>query len=502
MMIPRTRAIAIAIAILLIGSAVFFLVQVLHPRTPDWVSATVERGAVRESVSVSGFVEAKHAAELGFPSSGKVTAVYAEEGKEVKQGDVLATLAADSLVAQRTAALASLNAAEAAYAKLLAGASTETRQVANTSLENAEQDLARTTAEEKKKEENARQLLLSSDLEAIAEDPDETATAPVVTGSYLCASEGSYRIEVYRSNAYTDYSYSLSGLETGSAPIATDQSSPLGSCGLRIQFTDGDRYDKSVWIVNVPNTQGASYVANKNAYDLTRKQAENAIAAAKDAASLVKQQTAEVNADPRSEEVRAALADIAAARAKVDEVSAGMADRSIVAPFDGVITDVSILAGETAGASPVITLLASDAFELKARVPEIDVRKIATGQRAEVVFDAESGAAYSGSVTYLSPLATVIDGVAYFETTIVLDAPPAWLRSGLNADVDIITASKENVLRIPKRFLIAAQDGTYSVFTLQGNNKRATTTVEVDMIGNDGYAEVSGLAEGQQIIAP
>jgi RND family efflux transporter MFP subunit len=501
MMISRTRLIAVAIAVVLIGSAVAFLVSVLHPRTPEFATATVERGTVRESVSVSGFVEAKHAAELGFPSSGKVTAVYAEEGKEVKAGDVLATLASDSLVAQRTAAVASLNAAEASYAKLLAGASAETRQVAQTSLANAQQELARTKAEEKKKVENARQLLLSSGLEAVAEDPDETATAPVITGSYLCESEGNYRIEVYRSNAYTDYSYSLSGLETGSASIATDQPAPLGSCGLRIQFTGGDRYDNSVWIVSIPNTQGVSYVANKNAYDLAMKQEENAVAAATDAAALVGKQTAEVNADPRSEEVRAALADITAARAKVDEVSAEMADRSIVAPFDGVITDVSILAGETAGASPVITLLSSDAFEMKARIPEIDVRKITQGQHAEIVFDAQSDTTYTGSITYLSPLATVIDGVAYFEATIALDAPPAWIRAGLNADVDIITAAKENVLRIPKRFLIEEKDGTYSVLTPEGNG-RASTTVSVGMIGNDGYAEITGINEGQSVIAP
>ena len=165
------------------------------------------------------------------------------------------------------------------------------------------------------------------------------------------------------------------------------------------------------------------------------------------------------------------------------------------------MTEVDIATGETAPTTPVITVLASDAFTLKARIPEIDITKLALGQKMNAVFDARSSETLTGEVTYISPIAKQIDGVAYFEITIELDTLPTWLRAGLNADIDIIIEQRKDVVRIPKRFVTTTADGTKSVLVPAGN-RVATTTIEVLFTGNDSYYEIKGVDAGTTVIAP
>jgi hypothetical protein len=75
------------------------------------------------------------------------------------------------------------------------------------------------------------------------------------------------------------------------------------------------------------------------------------------------------------------------------------------------------------------------------------------------------------------------------------------LRSGLNADIDIITEESLGNLRIPARFLINSETG-YQVLTQQADNQTSTTTIELILEGNDGYAAITGLTEGDILVAP
>ncbi len=482
-------------------TAAFLLYKTLNPSTPEWITAVVEKGTVSEVVSVSGFVEAKRTADLSFPSTGIVTDVIVEEGAVVKQGDIIATLAATELVAQRSEAVAALTKAKATYAKVVAGPRSETVAVAKTNLTNSEESLRRITAEENQKVANARTALLSTGLTAAAIDIDEASTPPIISGTYSCKTESVYDLKVYSSGEKSGYSYTYTGPESGTGAVSFDQPSPLGNCGLYLLFTEGDFYSNSKWQIEVPNTRGSSYATLNNTYSLTLTQAENAIAAAKNALALARNETVLSTAPARSFDVTEALAATSETEARIAAIDAKIADRSIVAPFDGIITDINITKGESAPLTSVITILANNAFTLKARIPEIDITKLNQGQKIKAVFDARSTETLSGEVSYISPIATQIDGVAYFETTITLNEIPSWLRAGLNADIDIITQSFDQVLRLPKRFVLEGADGSHIVLLPQGN-KTASTTIEVLFTGNDSYLHISGLSEGTVVVAP
>ena len=470
------------------------------------ITTTVERGDVVNSVSVSGFVEAKNTAELAFPSTGLVTDVLVDEGTVVSKGDILATLAAAQLVAERAEAVASFEAAIANFDEAVAGPRAETIAVANRSIDNAIANLDRIERESDETVALAYSTLLSNDLEALSVESQENATPPTISGTYTCGVEGSYIISVYRSGSASGFSYSFSGLETGIGPATTDQPDELGTCGLFIQFSANGSYSDSTWRVDIPNTRSATYLTKANAYAEALTQQTNQIEAATDALSLAREEAALTTADTRSETLRSTEARVSEARARIARIDAQIADRSIVAPFSGTVTDVDILPGETAGSAAVITLLAEDAFELKARIPEIDIRKITEGLPVEVVFDASIEETLLGTISYITPVATEIDGVAYFEATITLDELPTWVRSGLNADIEIIVETLEDVLRLPKRFVTENESNEQIVTVNDTAAARKNQTIElpIDIVaeGNNGYVAIDGILEGRTVILP
>jgi hypothetical protein len=407
----------------------------------------------------------------------------------------------NGLVAERNEAMAALAIARATYKETITGPRSETIALANTNIKNAEANLARVTVEENRKVENARTALFSTNLSSLALDPNEASTPPSVTGNYTCNKEGSYNLHIYRSNSDSGYSYTYTGLESGTSLVSVDQPTPIGTCGLYLKFTAGDLYSDSDWGIKIPNTLSDSYTGLNNAYTLAITQAKNAIANAENTLSLAKKEASLSTAPARSEEITKTNAAITQAEARIANIDARIADRSIVAPFFGTVTDVSIIKGETAPTISVITVLADNTFNLKARIPEIDITKIAINQPVNAIFDAKSNEILTGKIIYIAPVATQIDGVAYFETLIELDQTPSWLRAGLNADIDIVIKSRENVLRIPKRFVTTLPNGSQVVQKLN-ENKPATSSVEVLFAGNDGFMEIEGLNEGDVIIAP
>lgn len=488
-------------AFVLIGIALTLLVGILHQDKKEYVTTTVERGDVTEIVSVSGVVEAENSAALAFAASGLVAEVLVSEGQVVTKGDVLARLVTSQLKAERQSAVASYQKAVADKEELINGPQNEARALTDTATQNAKANLDQVTKENDEKVENAYRTLLSSSLIARTENPREDATPPTVSGTYTCQETGQYTIEPYN---YRDvaFPYRVRGLEYGTFDAFFESPGSFGDCGLSLQFVSGVSYAGSEWIIDIPNTNSSVYQTNLNAYELAVEQRTSAITAAQNQLTLAEKEAALENAAPRGEAIIRANADILAAQARINAVDAQIADRTIIAPFSGIITETTILAGETATTEPVITLLASDTFDLTARIPEIDITKIETDQTAEVIFDAHPEATIPAIISFISPLATEIDGVAYFKATISFNEQPSWLRAGLNADIDIIVERKENVLRIPKRFLITNEDsGTQTVHVLAGE-EIVPAPVAIGFIGNDGFIEISNIEEGAVIAAP
>jgi len=491
---------SIAFGLIVIAVVVYFVAK-KNNELPTWVTTTVETGTVAEVISVSGVMSAESEATLAFPVAGTVSSILVAEGDSVTAGQVLATLDQAELLADKQNAYGDLLIAQANRTEAVSGPRQEARTVTAATLATAKENLVRIEAEEAKKVDNAYRTLLSTDLEAFPADPDMDDVPPTVSGTYSCNDEGTYTLSVFRSGTKSGHSYKLSGLETGTYAAFTDAPAAFGSCGLSLQFAPGELYSAKDWLIEIPNKRGAGYVTNLNAYELTKKQAENAVAAAKEAVVQTAAESTLENAAPRVEASSRLDAAIIQATARLNAVEARLADRTLRAPFAGVVSAIEMVPGEVAPAD-AITIVADTRYELTVRIPEIDITTISLGQPAEIVFDAKPEEVITAKIDFISKTATEIDGVAYFEAKIHFDTPPSWFRSGLSADVNIVVDSRQNTLKLPKRFITKTEDGRDAVMVPKNERETTLVPVTVTFTGNDGFAAIDGIAAGTTVVAP
>lgn len=465
------------------------------PRT----STTVERGTVERAIAVSGFLEADQLVALAFPTPSRITDILVREGDQVAPGDLLVTAGNGALAAERQRAVAQVTQAEASRDELLNGLTLTAETISSTTVSQARAALEATKESEARRINQAYTDLLATDLEAKAVDAEEPVTPPIIAGSYQCEEEGVYTFELYRSDSDSGYSIRYDGLERGLAPVSTTQPVVIGECGIELIFSNVTTYRTSAWEIAIPNTLSETYIGRLRAYELVQEQAQQNIEAATYALALAEATNQNDIAPPRTEAILAANAAVMAAQADIARIDALLRDQAIYAPFAGTITNITGSVGEIASGA-VLQLVANDTFTLVARIPEIDLRNLESGLTARVSFDAAPDELLEARVDYISPVATVIDGVSYFEANLSLPEPQPWFRDGLNADVDIIITKATDALRIPSRFITPTPTGP--TVLLQDGTAVATTSIEVVLQGTDGYTAITGLAEDDTLVAP
>ncbi len=488
-------------ALLLVAGAGYLLIATLNPPTVTRITATVDSGIVTQIVSVTGIITAEDTAALSFPVQGRVAQVNVRKGDNVVEGQILATLESREGEANLAAARAAVADARAALALLDAGVREETRAVTTETVRLKEAQLVTTRQTTEQAIATAKRTLLNTELTSYTNNTNKTAVPPLVSGTYQCDAEGMYVISVFRSNAQSGFSFTVRGLEEGTFDASLDQPATFGSCGLRLLFTAGGNYANTTWYIDIPNKKSPLYTQNKNAYDAAVTNAATAIALAEQELFLAEATARESVASARPEARAQAEATLAAALARAESSEAALSDRVLRAPFNGTVVSLDLVPGETITTAPVLSLFSSERYELIARVPEVDIGKLALGQPATVVFDTRPDQPQAARIDFLSPQAITIDGVAYYEARLALEERPEWLRSGLNADIDIIIGQTEAAARLPERFIETREDGTSVVVKKEGD-LLATTSVEILFRGNDGFVSLSGLLAGEHVVLP
>jgi len=139
---------------------------------------------------------------------------------------------------------------------------------------------------------------------------------------------------------------------------------------------------------------------------VTPKQMDDAQAMAdRTAAALAaaEQNLAKLLAGSRKEEIRLAQAQVELAKVRLAQAEKAMADCTVLAPMDGVVTTRSREEGEMVGVgSALVTLSRLDEVWLSIYVPETHLQRVKFGQRARVRIDG-TAQRFEGVVTFISP---------------------------------------------------------------------------------------------------
>jgi multidrug efflux pump subunit AcrA (membrane-fusion protein) len=188
------------------------------------------------------------------------------------------------------------------------------------------------------------------------------------------------------------------------------------------------------------------------------------------------------------------------AEARLADAEMERAGSELYAPFSGTILEVDARPGEQIAAGAGFVLLgAPAAVEVIASVVEEDYPQVEIGQSVELFFDARPEAELLGQVDRIVPARLPGDRPLY-AVYVSFDELPEGLVSGMTVDASIITASRENVLRLPKSLVRSQSDGSARIeIWVEGH--REVRIVRVGLRG-DAYVEITtGLQAGDLVVA-
>lgn len=142
---------------------------------------------------------------------------------------------------------------------------------------------------------------------------------------------------------------------------------------------------------------------------VTRKQADDAesrFTISRAQHSAAEQNLAKLQRFARPEDLAAAKARAAQAKATADLLRKQWADAVIVAPVGGTVTQKPVEEGELVGAGAVVATIARlEKMNLMIYVSEQDLGKVQLGGAADVYIDSYPDKAFPGKIIYLSPIA-------------------------------------------------------------------------------------------------
>ncbi|MGD9642239.1 MAG: efflux RND transporter periplasmic adaptor subunit [Elusimicrobiales bacterium] len=133
----------------------------------------------------------------------------------------------------------------------------------------------------------------------------------------------------------------------------------------------------------------------------------------------------------------------------------------VVAPIAGMVVKRAVEPGQSVSPAKELAVV-SDRLIVKTFVDETDIGAVREGQRAEFYLDAFAKEKRVGRVLAISHESTLKDGVVVYEVKVLPAGGLAALRSGMTADVLIVTGSKKNVLTLPKK-AVKYKDGEATV---------------------------------------
>lgn len=173
--------------------------------------------------------------------------------------------------------------------------------------------------------------------------------------------------------------------------------------------------------------------------------------------NLIARQEAEA-AERDYEQARAQLqldqARVEQNAAALEEARINLGYTDITSPVDGVVVSRNVDVGQTVAASfqtPVLFLIAQDLtkMQVNSNVSESDIGVVAEQQRVFFTVDAYPERKFWGAVTQVRNSPQTVQNVVTYDVVVSVDNADLALKPGMTASISIISAHRDNVLKVP-----------------------------------------------------
>jgi len=173
-----------------------------------------------------------------------------------------------------------------------------------------------------------------------------------------------------------------------------------------------------------------------------------------------------------------------------------LADTRIKAPVTGSVASRLVQVGEMVNpGTKIANIVDGGNLKIVLSIPEEEIGKIKTGQRATFRIDSSPGKVFPGTVVAIGAKSESASGHTYpVEVRVGKEAD---VKIGMFARVAIVTRSSGEALAISRDALV----GDESVVFVVENGIARRRNVTLGLTDGDRYEVTNGLHEGEQIVA-
>jgi len=182
-------------------------------------------------------------------------------------------------------------------------------------------------------------------------------------------------------------------------------------------------------------------------------------------------------------------------RAQLESSQAELTATRLVAPFDGIVTAVSVRPGDPVSAdTPALVLTRAGDPVIRADLDSRDATRFSIGQRAQIQIEGRTDEPWEATIM---STANGADESPSAVLQVLWGDSPAEM--GSSVQVVVTLREKADALIVPQRAIKSAGSRRY-VETLEGAERRMVD-VEVGILGAVDAEIVRGLREGQVVLA-
>lgn len=457
-MSKKVKIIWSIIGILIITGLIYLVVKGLSPApTTNGGETSAYIGNLETSVSGSGTVAPKNQSELGKKSKGVVKEIFVIPGDEVKTGELLLTVDSTELNKE-------LNIA------------TENLDLANSQLVQAQKSVDNL---------NIKAPFNGKVIKAEALSINQTIAPGSAIATFV--DDSIMKLDLFFSMAYIN-DIKVGAVATVSIPdsLSTVEGTVESIQNIEKISEDGSVLFKVTIKMNNPGTLTKGMIAtaiiktaNGNAVpaesgtlsyfkeeQITAKSTGDIKTINLDEYKKYKQGDVMVSltGDVANTGLKTAKRSVENSKKIVEELNESLAQSSVYAEADGIVTNIATKVGDTVAGSgtPIITVANLDVMKVEVNIDEIDISKVNVGTSATVTVE------QVGKVMDLQGIVTSVSfeaksdsasGTSYFPAIIEIVNDGRNLKTNMSVNYKIVSESKENVLLVPAGAITYSDQG-------------------------------------------
>ncbi len=482
------------------------------------ISFPVTVGNITASIKSRGSIVSQKEFDLQFPFSGLVQKIFVHEGQLVNKGDPLVALDTNQLVFEFEAAQSVLTQRNANLQKVIGGATVEDLRIsltlvaaANAAADGAKRNLIDDINDGYTKADDAirnnvdqlfnnptspnPQLIPQIISELLARGDGEALQKKIQANRLLIeetliawkASFGAMSmtsdIKAYQVDADTHLAFMVSFLDDVASAVNVISADPIPEVMLDLWKADilSARAEVNAAIEGITGSMRAFDAANAD-LKLAREE-------------LQLKQTGS-----RPEDIAIARAQVQEAQHQVSLILDKLQKSTLIAPEAASVMHIAVEEREASNPGNTVITLFSPGYKIQSDISELEIGKIdlAGNNDVTIALDAFPGVTFSGKVVSVDPQAVDRDGDKYYRVDIYFDGGTYTIRSGMSADVRIVTARRYGVLKIPS--LAVYKKENRQLVKVAEDDTWVETEVATGITDGESIEILSGLREGQTVI--